>query len=218
MYVVRHCEALGNLQKTFQGQINHDITEIGAKQLQMLSKRFEKVKIDAVYASPLIRAHKTALSVAEPKGLEVHLHNGLKELNVGMFENMPYEEFFSGHKQYSNVWLNSPQDFFSPKGESMRDLYQRVWQAVTEIAAQNSKKTVIIASHGCAIRNLLCRVLYNDINRLGEIGWADNTAVSKLVFDDALNCRAEYIFDVSHLPPELLPQKSKVENIKGDKK
>ena len=34
LYLIRHCEALGNINDTFQGSIDEDITEKGAKQLE----------------------------------------------------------------------------------------------------------------------------------------------------------------------------------------
>lgn len=141
----------------------------------------------------------------------------LSELNVGDFEGITFKEFFEVHTQYSTVWKNNPQDFCAPNGENMNHLYRRIWRAVVDIVSKNSGKTVVIASHGCAIRNLICKVLYNDINRLSEIGWSENTAVSKLLFDDDMQVTAEYIFDASHLPPEYIPENSKMKNMLGEK-
>ena len=35
IYIVRHCEAQGNLKRLFQGVSDFDITETGAKQLNI---------------------------------------------------------------------------------------------------------------------------------------------------------------------------------------
>ncbi len=218
VYIVRHCEAQGNLTKRFQGQIDHDITETGALQLKYLAKRFDDVHIDKIYSSPLVRARKTAQAVADTKGLPVILDDGLKELHVGMFENMLFEDFKKDHKQHCENWINTPWNFEAPKGESMRSLYERMWTAVQKIAAENQGKTVLITSHGCAIRNLLCRVLYNDIERMCEIGIGNNTAVTKLIFEKDNNVRVEYCSDYSHLPESALPESSRFDSKLGDKK
>ena len=61
--MVRHCEALGNVKRLFQGSTDLDISETGEKQLEYLKRRFEEIKLDRVYTSPLIRAYKTALAI-----------------------------------------------------------------------------------------------------------------------------------------------------------
>ena len=42
IYLVRHCEAMGNHKRLFQGSTDCDISEIGAKQLQYLKERFHE--------------------------------------------------------------------------------------------------------------------------------------------------------------------------------
>ena len=71
IYLVRHCEAMGNHKRLFQGSTDCDISEIGAKQLEYLKVRFREIKLDAVYSSPLLRAQKTAESIACGKGISV---------------------------------------------------------------------------------------------------------------------------------------------------
>ena len=60
IYIVRHCEALGNVMRIFQGLTDLDISENGAKQLEYLKERFSGIQLDKVYSSPLIRTRKTA--------------------------------------------------------------------------------------------------------------------------------------------------------------
>ena len=216
LYIVRHCEALGNLSGRFQGQIDHDITETGAKQLVRLAERFENIEIDAVYASPLIRAHKTAKAVADKKGLPVTLMEALKELNIGELENVTHEAFKRDFYDMYYTWVYEPWAFEAPGGEKMTELYERIWGAVLKIAKENSGKTVLVASHGCAIRNIICRVLYNDIKKLKEAEIVVNTGVTKLVFDEK-GCAVEYIGDHSHLSEEELPPSSRFALEKSEK-
>ncbi len=203
---------MGNLTRRFQGSIDLDITEMGAEQLKCLAKRFENIHIDAVYSSPLIRAHKTALSVAEPKGLSVTDCEELTEINVGVIEDVPYDVFRTDYVELCDKWVNTPWEFQAPNGESMTSVYERMKHAITEIAAKNNGNTVLVASHGCAIRNLLAYVLFNDIKALPKIRIPFNTGVTKLIFDDEGNVTAEYCGDISHLPEEVqadnrVPQK-----------
>ena len=49
LYLIRHCEALGNAKRLFQGSTDLDISEMGAKQLEYLKERFSKIPLDCVY-------------------------------------------------------------------------------------------------------------------------------------------------------------------------
>ena len=212
MYVVRHCEAEGNSLKIYQGHTDLDITKAGKKQLEKLGERFERVHIDRVYSSPLKRARKTAAAIADKKGLPIIDNEGLIELYGGDFEGMRFAKIFSDYADYENIWQNNPQNFCAPNGESMRSLYERIWKAVLDIASQNDGKTVVISSHGGAIRTLLCKVLYDDIERLNEVPWSENTAVTKLIIDNG-KAKIEYMNDASHLPEGYIPKNSRMDNM-----
>lgn len=213
MYVIRHCEAEGNSLKIYQGHTDLDITAAGERQLKKLGERFKDIHIDKVYSSPLMRARKTAAAVADRKGLPIIDNGGLIELYGGDFEGMKFATIFSEFAEYESIWLKHPQEFCAPKGESMHALYERVWAAVKEIAAENSGKTLVVASHGAAVRSLLCRVLFDDIERLNETPWSENTAVTKIIFDDELNPSIEFINDISHLPEGYLPKNSRMDTM-----
>ena len=75
--MVRHCEAEGNVKRIFQGISDLDITELGAKQLKYLEKRFENIPLDKIYSSPLIRTQKTAAAVKGTKDIEIEINDGL---------------------------------------------------------------------------------------------------------------------------------------------
>ncbi len=210
IYLIRHCEAQGNVLRQLQGITDADITELGKSQLEALSKRFEEVNLDAVFSSPLIRAYKTACAVADKKGIAVTKIEGLAEVDCGVLEAKPFAEIFAEGTELGDIWYNHPQDFAPENGETMRDAYERIWQTVLEIAKQNKGKTIAAASHGGVLRCLLCRLIYNDINRLSDITWDDNTAVSLIRFDDEFNPTLVYYSDFSHLTDDLLSNHSRL--------
>ena len=83
LLVVRHTQALGNIQKTFQGHIDTDISEAGAVQLELLSERFRSVHIDAICSSPLLRARRTAEAINRTHHLPIELLPALIEIDAG---------------------------------------------------------------------------------------------------------------------------------------
>lgn len=210
IYLIRHCEAMGNLKRVFQGSTDCDISETGAKQLEYLKERFKNIRIDAVYSSPLIRARKTAEAAAFGKGLEIITRQNLTELNGGVLEGRPFQEAFNSIPGLADTWNNHPQDFAPEGGEAMRNAYVRIYDEITELVRINRDKTVAAVSHGGVLRCLMCRVLYNDINRLKDVPWCENTAVTLLKIDDSDKIGVEFFNDYSHVPPEYMPKRSRI--------
>lgn len=191
--------------RIFQGSTDLDISQDGLKQLEFLKKRFSDVHIDKIYSSPLIRAQKTALAIKGDSDTEIVLLKELAELHGGVVEGRKFAEAFASIPGLADTWDNHPQDFAPPEGESMRHAYERIWDTIQYIVKNNIGKTIACASHGGLTRCLTCRLLTNDINRLKEIPWSDNTAVMLLEADDNMNIKLVYYNDVSHLPKELIP-------------
>ena len=218
IYVVRHCEALGNVMRIFQGSTDLDISELGAKQLEFLRKRFKNIELDRVISSPLLRAKKTAEAVIGDKDLELEVNNGLTELHGGVVEGRPFQEAFSSIEGLADTWNNHPQDFAPENGEKMRDAYERIWNTILDIVKENKGKTIALTTHGGVTRCLNCRLLFGDIKELKNTPWAENTAVSLIEFDDNLNPNIVFYNDVSHLPEEYINKKSRiVKTIEGAK-
>lgn len=217
IYIVRHCEAMGNVMRIFQGSSDTEISETGEKQLEYLKKRFENTEIDTVFSSPLIRARKTALAVIGERNIVPIDDKGLIELDGGIVEGKPFRETFNSIPGLADAWDNHPEDFAPEGGEKMRDAYERIWSTVKKIAAENTDKTVVCATHGGVTRCLLCRLLKGDIKKLSEMPWSENTAVSLIEFDETLNPTVVFYNDVSHLPGELIPKRSRLSSFMGGK-
>ena len=203
LYIVRHCEARGNIDRIFQGHTDADISEKGARQLEKLAQRFAGIPLDAVYTSPLRRARLTADAVNRAHGLPVHIEQGLIEIDGGALEGKPWANFPQEYPAEARAWCVDPGAFQAPGGESMREVYERVRDATLRIVRAHPGQTVAAASHGCAIRNLLCFAHGLPVERIDEIEWCDNTAVSLLEFGDDLVPKVVFENDTSHLSDEL---------------
>ena len=210
IYLIRHCEAMGNHKRLFQGSTDCEISEIGAKQLEYLKERFKDIKLDAVYSSPLIRAQKTAQAVSDGKGLSITIRKNLAELHGGVVEGKPFQEAFTAIPGLADAWNNHPQDFAPEGGEAMRDAYVRIYDEVMALVRENREKTIAAATHGGVLRCLTCRILYNDITRLKDVPWHENTAVTLLKIDDNDKISVEFFNDYSHVPPEYMPKRNRI--------
>lgn len=206
IYVVRHCEAEGNVRRMFQGLTNLDITELGAKQLEALSKRFEDIHIDRVLSSPLTRALKTGLAVIGNKNITLETDDELIELNGGVIEGKTYAQIYKEFPDFEEMWANHSQDFAPQGGETMKDAYTRISNAFFRIAKENKGKTVALSTHGGVIRCLLSRLLFNDINRINELNFSGNTAITLVEVNDDLSYKVKFYNNTDHLSDDLINQ------------
>lgn len=183
IYLIRHAEAEGNLYRRIHGWYNALITDNGFAQIKALEKRFQDIQIDAVWSSDLYRTMTTARAVYIPKNLPLNTDPGLREINLGDWEDVTWGQARHDFLEELTRFDTDDPTWQAPNGEGFRQLGDRLEGTVRRIAAQYPDQTIALFSHGMAIRQLLSR-----IKGLPEADWpsvphGDNTAVTKLAFD-----------------------------------
>ncbi len=213
LYIVRHCEAEGNILKTFQGITDYDITNRGEKQLALLAERFKYIKPDIIYSSPLKRAYKTAEAINKYHKLPIIINKKLIEIDGGEIEGISWVDFPETRPETEYYWSMEPHKFHVKGGEPMTSVYKRAGEVLEEIVAENEGKTVVIASHGCTIRAMMCIAMGKPIEELGTVNFGDNTGVFLLRFGGSKLPEIAMFNDTSHLSEELLPKENKIQQI-----
>ncbi|MBQ9414075.1 MAG: histidine phosphatase family protein [Clostridia bacterium] len=201
IYLVRHCEARGNVDREFHGHFDSDITDNGRAQLKLLAERFRDIPIDGIVSSPLRRARLTAEAINTYHHLPIAFDDRLMELNGGLWERHSWPDLPKLFPESGEAWAKCPHLFEAPGGETMQQVYDRMSEALCDIAAANEGKAIAVASHGCAIRNALCWAKSQDIIHLGDTPWCDNTAVTTIAIEDGVPTLLGFN-DASHLDSE----------------
>ena len=203
VYLIRHAEAMGNINETFQGRTDENITEKGYKQLAELSKRFKEISIDKIYSSPLIRTRETAKAVNKHHGIDIIYDERLIEINGGVWEGKSWADLPTLYPVEFNLWTYEMHKFYIEDGETVVEVSERMKKAIGEIVSQNVGKNIAIVSHGCAIRTYLCFASGNTLDKLQDMGWSDNTSVSLVEYGADLTPNLVYKNNSDHLPHEL---------------
>lgn len=204
IYLIRHAEAEGNLYRIAQGQYNSNLTDRGWRQVRALEARFEKIPIDAVYASDLYRTCATASAIYQPKGLTLHRRKDLREICVGEWEQQTWGEIYRRDPVQMDNFSRHIDRWYIPGAERPEQVLRRVMGAVRAIAREQEGRRVAVFSHGYAIRLLLATLQGYPLERVGETSHGDNTAVS-LLEADGETLRVVFRDDNSHLQtPEFL--------------
>lgn len=209
LILVRHCEAEGNTKGVLQGRMDCDVSGNGETQLELVALRLRNEPLAAIYSSPLRRAFKTAQAINRYHGLTIAVDPRLSEIDLGDWDGRSWEEIAAQDSLMFRVWNETPGKFRATGGESMREVYDRMWAAALDMVKANPGKTVCVVSHGCAIRNLLCRALGLPVDDVGRVGWCDNTGLSVVDFDGTLSPHVVKMNDASHIPPELSVYRSR---------
>ncbi len=200
IYVVRHAEADGNIYRRSHGHYDGYVTKNGCRQIEALRARFADVHIDAVYASDLFRTCKTAEAIYGGRDIPFTKVPEFREINLGVWEDLTWGELMRTYPEGYDAWTYHPEDFKIEGSESYAEVYARFKAKLDEIVKENANKTIAIASHGSAIRALLCGLSFGgDMNYLGDISWCDNTGVACIEADENLNYKILYQNDNSHL-------------------
>lgn len=202
IYLVRHAEAEGNLYRRIHGWYNSLITENGYRQIKALEERFREIPVDAVYSSDLFRTMTTARAVYVPKGLELHTDPGLRELNLGVWEDTTFGNVRRESPRQLDLFNRTDPAWEVENGESFFQLGDRLYDTVRRLAERHPGQTTALFSHGMALRQFLGKVKNIPPEEWHAMPHGDNTAVSCLTWDGE-RFEIQFEMDNSHLPEEI---------------
>src|SRR5688500_11256249 len=90
---MRHGQAENNVSRMLVGRhIEAHLTPQGREQVADAAKQLKTIKIDKVFASPVIRAIETAQIVCDTLGMDYEIDERLYEIELGKLVGMNYEE------------------------------------------------------------------------------------------------------------------------------
>lgn len=198
IYLIRHCEAEGNVFRRCHGWYDADITARGARQSELVAERLCGEPIEKIYSSDLYRARRTAMPLARMKGLGIIPVQGLREINLGFWEDKMWGELPLEYPEQFGYWEREPFRCVPEGGESVRRVGERMYATIARLAEENEGKTIACFSHGAAARSFLCLALAKPLEEIKTLGWCENTAVSRLTYDGE-RFRVVYYYSDEHL-------------------
>ena len=182
IYLVRHGETDWNQLRKWQGHTDIDLNETGVNQAMQLSKNIGNFpNISIIYVSPLTRACKTAEILNRALNVEVVPRDGLKEVGLGVWEGMKYDDVLEHYPIDFKLW-NSHIDGMdiSLKVETLLELQNRAFSELEELRKQTPNDFMIVG-HGAWISTLLCKLL-NTEKRNGLIH-IENASLLEIEYD-----------------------------------
>ena len=149
--LARHGETDWNRVGRWQGRADPPLNDAGRGQAAELAERLAGDGIAAIYTSDLMRASQTARVVADRLGLAVIEDAGLREIDVGSWSGFTRAEVERRFPEGYARWLDGE---IGHDGETREELTERVVGAVERLAAAHPDDTILVVTHGGAIRAL----------------------------------------------------------------
>lgn len=158
-YWWRHGQTDWNLQRKWQGHTDIPLNETGMSQAQQLSAFFQNIPLDCIFSSDLKRAFKTAQFVSQVTEVEVVSVPGLREGHYGRAEGLTADEIRAKFgAALMEKWRSSDPSTFDMDfvgGETKRQIYTRVMDAVHEQLLSSPFRKVGISTHGGVLRKVV---------------------------------------------------------------
>jgi broad specificity phosphatase PhoE len=158
LLLVRHGETDDNVSMRLSGWTDTDLSVRGESQIELLANHFnrEHGHIDALYASPLLRARRTADAIGMLTGHQPILLDDLREMYFGELDGRPFEELKEAYAHLLEADENSEiEDFVWPSGESRSGFTARVLRVINGMAKRHPGRAIGVVTHGGVIATML---------------------------------------------------------------
>jgi broad specificity phosphatase PhoE len=195
LILIRHGETTKNISdRLHRDKDPEPLNERGRIQMKATALALQKLNPSIVYASTEKRALESAAILSQKLSVPLENINGLQERNWGIFSDKPWSEVKAVLDKMS---LEERYNYIPPGGESWKQFQERLVSAINKALEENKNKTVIIVSHGGAIRALMPYLL--EVPREESFKY-DPANASITVFDyNGGKFTARLVDDTSHL-------------------
>lgn len=200
IYLVRHTQTTGNVEKRLTGRADYELTEDGKKYVQLMTERLKDVKFDKVYSSTTGRTIKTIKPLAELNKKEITTSENLCEMYFGIYDGMKWEDVNKINPKISEDHKRTNEIMGIPEQESTEVVANRMYNYIKEIAVENAGKTILVGSHGVAIEAFLRKITGESFLTKIEEYSQKNTTVNIVEYDNENGSfELKLLNDVSHL-------------------
>jgi broad specificity phosphatase PhoE len=206
LWLIRHGESQGNLERRVQGWADYPLTDLGRWQAARLAERLAQERpIHELVASPLQRAAETAQIISQALDLPARFDARLKEYNFGPLTGLTPDDIVAHFPTVQAAWeVNRVWEPLAGE-ESDPTFVRRVREVMDEIVTgMDEGSSVVVVAHGgsldACLRSWLgiaYRSLGNGNNERRAFAF-DNASVS-LVRIRARSYRILLLNDTCHL-------------------
>lgn len=192
IHLIRHGQVAGYDQPRYNGQTDVALTDVGLEQYHRLKDLLSDKPISACYTSDLSRCAIGADIICRQFGIEPVRRSELRELNIGIWEGMTWQEITARWPEEWHARLADLVNYRVPEGENLLDVHNRVMPVIAEIIERHKGQEILVVGHGGVNRVVLLNAIGAPLAGMFNIEqnygchniidyYADNRATVKLL-------------------------------------
>ncbi len=151
LFLIRHGQTDWNLHKRVQGMTNTPLNNTGLAEAKALRKQTSRLKFEVCYASPLLRAAQTAMTVVDGRS-EIIYDSRLKERNFGRLEgqylprwDLIKPDIFDRNINTGTQGIEPILDLDARTAEFLKDLYEKY----------DKDARIMVVAHAGSLKSML---------------------------------------------------------------
>ena len=184
IFIVRHTETVGNIEKRLTGRQDYEVTSRGEKLIQKLTSELSNIKFDKIYSSTSGRAIKTVENLAELNNLEIETKEDLCEMYFGKYDGWKWEDVNRIQPEIKQRQNEINEISGIEDQETMEHVADRMDKCIRDIVQANIGKTILISSHGVAIEAFLRKISGIPFSQEREKFCQYNVAINELEYEN----------------------------------
>jgi probable phosphoglycerate mutase len=190
LYLIRHGETDWNIVKRLQGATDIPLNENGEALARETAEGLKEIPFDMVFTSPLKRAYRTAEIVKGNREIPLIIEERIREICFGDYEGLvsKSEGYSIPDPDFKFFFTKTDCYKTPPNGEPIESLLERTNEFLEELKKREDlkDKTILVSTHGAAVRALLSNIEHCDIAHFWGKGVHKNCGVScvELVDDE----------------------------------
>lgn len=175
---VRHPETEALVHRIIYGQTHSPYTDKGKKSVEWVRKELSSEDVSSIYSSPMERTKTLADAIASAhRGIPVQTDERIKEMGVGVFEQMTIPEAEAAHPEHLRPFLDDFGNYRAPGSELFTEVKSRVSAFLKEVILAEEEKgkeghperPIVVVSHSMAIRGALAYLFDASLSDLWHI-------------------------------------------------
>ena len=184
IFIVRHTETVGNIEKRLTGRQDYEVTLRGEKLIQKLTSELSNIKFDKIYSSTSGRAIKTVENLAKLNNLVIETQEDLCEMYFGKYDGWKWEDVNRIQPEIKQRQNEINEISGIEEQETMKYVADRMDKCIRDIVQANIGKTILISSHGVAIEAFLRKISGIPFNQEREKFCQYNVAINELEYEN----------------------------------
>jgi len=199
LLLIRH--GLPIRRELADGVADPELAAEGWEQARHLGKYLASEHLDAVYASPMQRAHQTAQPLVEGRGFDLRVEPDVAEFDRDSPEYVPVEELKAANDPRWQAMLDGT---WQSEAEDPELFNARTIDAIERIIGDHRGHRVAIVCHGGVINAYLSRLLGLDVGQRGFF-YPNYTSIHRVAAASTGERSVVTVNETSHLRGTGLP-------------